>query len=86
MKLIAAIGKQLFDLRRADTKVRCAARLRVGGIEPEVIRKDHAAGFENTLHIRTDIMAEVGIKNGGDGSSPPSPAELTIRNAHSIIQ
>lgn len=31
----AAVGKQLFDLRRAD-----AARLRVDGVEPEVVGED----------------------------------------------
>jgi hypothetical protein len=49
MKFITAIGKQLLDFFGAD-----AARLRIGGVEPEVIREDHAAGFENTQ--RTGLM------------------------------
>ena len=51
-----------------------AARLGVGGIEPEVVPEDHTARLsrrgvgtsENTLHIRTNIAANLWIKNGGN--------------------
>ena len=36
MKFIMAIGKQSLDLGRTN-----AARLRIGGVEPEVVGKDH---------------------------------------------
>lgn len=69
MKFISAIGKQVFDLRRAD-----AVRLRIGRVEPEVVGEDHAAGLprlgfgtsQHTQHIGADIAADLGIKNGGN--------------------
>ena len=42
------------------------ARLRIGGVEPEVVGQDHATGFKNTQHISTNIAANLWIKNGGN--------------------
>lgn len=58
----AAVGKQLFDLRRAD-----AARLRVDGVEPEVIGEDEAGGFEDAQQVAADAAPQVGVQNGGEG-------------------
>ncbi len=51
-----------------------AVRLRVDGIEPEVVPEDHAPRFsqpgvwtsEDTLHICAYIAANLWIKNGGN--------------------
>lgn len=68
MKFILAIGKQLFDLCGTD-----AARLRIGGVEPEVVREDHAPGLsrrggwtsEHAQHVGADISSKIRIENGG---------------------
>jgi len=70
MKFVTAIGKQLPDFFWAD-----AARLRISGIEPEVVPEDQAAGLsrggvgtsEYTQQFGANIAANLRIENGGNG-------------------
>lgn len=59
MESEAAVGEQAPDFGGPD-----ATGLRVGGVEPEVVRDDHAAGFEDAQQVGTNIEANVWIKNG----------------------
>ena len=62
--------KQTFDLCRTNT-----ARLRISGIEPEVVPEDQAAGLsrggvgtsEYTQQFGANIAANLRIENGGNG-------------------
>jgi len=49
-KNVFAAGEELADFSRLDT-----ARLRVGGVEPEIVPQDQAAGFERSQHLRCQV-------------------------------
>ena len=54
MKFVAAIREQTFNLCWTD-----AMRLRVGGVEPEVVPEDQSVGFEDAEHLIADFLSYI---------------------------
>lgn len=62
MELIGTIGEQTLDFGRGQ-----AARLWVGGVEPEIVGEDQAARLHDPQHVGADTLTEFGIKDRGNG-------------------
>lgn len=61
MKIEGAAGEEGFYLGGTD-----AAGLRIGGVEPEVVPEDEAAGQEHTQHFGSKAGFEGVIEDGGE--------------------
>ena len=58
VKFKDTVRKKPTNLRRAN-----AARLRVGGIEPEVVREDETGGFKDAEQFAADILSNIRIQD-----------------------